>query len=427
MTFLTLLIVAACHDHDGDGKWPREQFPGDENVRQAVEVLHLNHARASHTLTPLMDTFPGDAVDGDLLIAGGIGIGHQVPETEYLTLWNQSQDRQSEVAAYQSAVALDSGRVLFFGGVEGSHIPYLFEISLNPTGLLLLLGMVDLRQEAVVYEQLTDRFVTIKQLYRRIFHTTVAVKLDPHQDLLTAFTVGGFGSGDPSASSYDVLSSTEMFDALFDDLQYKNNVREGPPLHKARFGHAVTVLPDGSVLVSGGMDRDGNLIREMEVFDPQINSWTLLDLPQQLLPRGRLLHHALLLRSSSNNYSVAMVGGETGAKEVDLFSLTSLSFVLMGKLSVPRAGASVVPWQEGYLVIGGRRMTAEGLKLSQTADFLSLGWGVIPSDFTTDFRISDHCSLKVGWDIIATLGGLIQEEPGETPTPTNEIALYAVK
>src|SRR5437016_5364891 len=41
-----------------------------------------------------------------------------------------------------------------------------------------------------------------------------------------------------------------------------------PGLNVARAGHTATVLPDGTVLIFGGLGGDGQIVRAAELFDP---------------------------------------------------------------------------------------------------------------------------------------------------------------
>jgi len=50
---------------------------------------------------------------------------------------------------------------------------------------------------------------------------------------------------------------------------------QGPELKNARTGHTVTTLLDGSLLVVGGYNEDGECLNTAEVFDPFSNLWTI--------------------------------------------------------------------------------------------------------------------------------------------------------
>src|SRR5258707_13489045 len=66
---------------------------------------------------------------------------------------------------------------------------------------------------------------------------------------------------------------------------------------EARDSHTATLLSDGKVLVTGGVDSQGVPIASAEVFDPQSGQWTAVgpltqalgDHTATLLPNGKVL------------------------------------------------------------------------------------------------------------------------------------------
>jgi hypothetical protein len=94
---------------------------------------------------------------------------------------------------------------------------------------------------------------------------------------------GGSGNEGP-------LSSAEMFRALPEEA-----FEPIPAMQAARSGHACVLLGDGRVLVAGGESADAPAA---EVFDPAIQEWTAIrsttgergpGLTATLLPDGRVL------------------------------------------------------------------------------------------------------------------------------------------
>ncbi len=62
------------------------------------------------------------------------------------------------------------------------------------------------------------------------------------------------------------------------------------PLHTPRAGHSATLLPDGRVLVAGGINRDG-ILASAELYDPLKDTWTAAG----ALHEARFRHSATLL------------------------------------------------------------------------------------------------------------------------------------
>src|ERR1700743_2356507 len=50
-------------------------------------------------------------------------------------------------------------------------------------------------------------------------------------------------------------------------------VRSTTPMLDARSGHSATLLPDGTVLIAGGMRRNQDFYKSAEIFDPSSNSF----------------------------------------------------------------------------------------------------------------------------------------------------------
>jgi N-acetylneuraminic acid mutarotase len=83
---------------------------------------------------------------------------------------------------------------------------------------------------------------------------------------------------------------------------------------EARSGHTATVLPDGTVLVTGGYRNDTGgtrLLASAELYDPSSGSWTVT----QSMIEARMGHTATLLP----NGTVLVEGGSDGSASAELY------------------------------------------------------------------------------------------------------------
>ncbi len=62
-------------------------------------------------------------------------------------------------------------------------------------------------------------------------------------------------------------------------------------MHQARVYHSATVLPDGTVLILGGIGADGRIVSQAESFDPQTHAFSVVS----SAPVPRAFHTATLL------------------------------------------------------------------------------------------------------------------------------------
>jgi len=83
--------------------------------------------------------------------------------------------------------------------------------------------------------------------------------------------VGGVGSGDRA------LSGVQIYDPMQDTWT------NAAPMAGARFQHAATVLSTGQVLVTGGLYRSSSPLIAGEIYDPGANTWS--PAPAMLTPR----------------------------------------------------------------------------------------------------------------------------------------------
>ncbi len=169
----------------------------------------------------------------------------------------------------------------------------------------------------------------------------------------------------------------------------------------ARFDHAAVLLPNGRVLIVGGIERNGVMQPSAELFDPATRLFTATGRP--LVQHGWGVSATLL-----PNGKVLVAGGSTGCESpcytasAELYDPVAATFAPTGKMTLPRAEARAALLRTGeVLLVGGTPviesnpvLTAE-LYHPSTGTFTSLGTTHL-SDATQVILLNDGRALVVG-------------------------------
>jgi len=120
------------------------------------------------------------------------------------------------------------------------------------------------------------------------------------------------------------------------------------PMLSPRSGHTATLLPNGKVLIAGGMRRNQDFYRSAELFDPATGKFQ----PTGEMNLGRVGHSAVLLRSGK----VLIAGGWVGhgtTDEAELYDPATGKFTAISKMTTRRARPSTTLLQNGNVLIAG--------------------------------------------------------------------------
>jgi Kelch motif/Galactose oxidase, central domain len=130
------------------------------------------------------------------------------------------------------------------------------------------------------------------------------------------------------------------------------SVRLATPMLEPRSDQSATLLPDGTVLIAGGMRRNQDFYRSAEIFDPATNQFSR----NGDMSIARVGHAAVLLPSSK----VLILGGwieHTVTDSVEEYDPATKKFVVIGKMTTKRAHPSVTLLGNGDLLIAGGNET----------------------------------------------------------------------
>lgn len=120
------------------------------------------------------------------------------------------------------------------------------------------------------------------------------------------------------------------------------------PMLEARSGHTATLLPDGRVLITGGMRRNQEFYKSAELYDPTAKKFQ----GTGGMNFARVGHAAVLLRSGK----VLIAGGWIGHESTDsaeLYDPSTAKFTVIAKMTSKRGQPSATLLSNGDVLIAG--------------------------------------------------------------------------
>ena len=145
------------------------------------------------------------------------------------------------------------------------------------------------------------------------------------------------------------------------------SIAPAPRMLAARAHHSATLLPDGKVLIAGGMRRNGEIHASAEVYDPAARSFRATG----AMKHDRVGHIAVLLRSgqvlvagvmSESRFKLPPEAVEIGAgrlliagggRGVEIYDVSSGRFaVAAGRMNDARHFATETRLRDGTVLVG---------------------------------------------------------------------------
>jgi Galactose oxidase, central domain len=126
------------------------------------------------------------------------------------------------------------------------------------------------------------------------------------------------------------------------------SLMSGADMLAPRSGHSATLLPDGRVLIAGGMRRNQDFYRSAEIFDPASGRFRATG--EMLM--ARVGHAAVLLRSGK----VLIVGGWIGhgtTDEAELYDPATGKFTEVAHMTTKRGRPEATVLRDGNVLVTG--------------------------------------------------------------------------
>jgi N-acetylneuraminic acid mutarotase len=264
-------------------------------------------------------------LDGRVLVAGGRGSGSTFNPFASAEIYDPTTrswtatGSMAEAHSLHAATLLPDGRVLVTGGQGWTGDRYQDVAS------------------AELYDPATGSWTATGMMLKARFSHT-ATLLPDGRVLVTGGSA--IDNGPP------MLASAEVWDPSSGTWTATESMTE------ARTGHTATLLPDGKVLVAGGLGTGGNLA-SAELYDPSSGTWSATG----GMIETRIGHTATLLLGGI----VLVAGGGASPSSAEVYDPSSESWTAAASMTEARYGHTATLLLDGTVLVagGGGRASAE--------------------------------------------------------------------
>ena len=278
--------------------------------------------------------------------------------------------------AGHQATLLDDGTVLITGGIGGSD-------------------------SAELYNPATGTFTP----------TTDPTMVTPRADHVATLLPDGKVL---IAGGFETTGSTRTASAeLYDPTTGTFTATTDPDMTTPRIAHQATLLPDGKVLITGGIDENDDTLDSAELYDPATGTFT----PTGAMTTPRSFHQATLL----DDGTVLITGGgddsSVALDSAELYDPATGTFTATDAMAAARAGHRLTLLADGrVLVTGGYDDSTTALDSAQRSKREAPGGGgdddvtAPPQQQPTPDRDTDDDGLDDPADNCPTVANPSQED-----------------
>jgi len=327
----------------------------------------METARVWHTATLLQD--------GSVLVTGGANTSESATTAELYNpaakTFAQTTGSPTTPRTNAAATLLTSGKVLITGG-KGASVTEL--------------------ATADVYDPTSETFTATTNTMSdtRAYHTATLLN-DGTVLVAGGLNVAGDTSGTPVASA-------EIYDPTTGSFSLTG------PMTTGRFFHTATLLGNGMVLITGGLNETGPL-ESAELYNPAAKTFTATG----TMTTVRMGHTATLL----GNGKVLIAGGATSfggpaTNAAELFDPTAGTFTATNPMTAAHSAHTATLLQNGQVLVAGGASIFYGGGEINTISTVEL-FDPVAGDFTatadmTTVRESHTATLLTSGEVLVTGG-----------------------
>jgi len=251
-----------------------------------------------------------------------------------------------------SITVIDVGTFTATGSLNAAR--YSHASTLLPDGKVLVTGGDNSSGSARSSAEIYDPSATAGT-FSTISAAMITSRYDHTATLLPDGRVLIAGGGNPGSVS---LANAELFDPTATTTPF--SATTGSMTTSRRY-HTATVLPNGKVLMAGGMHLAGDAISSAELYDPTTKTFATTG----NLGTGRTQHTATLLP----NGKVLITGGSLSGSSysapiAELYDPATGTFTSTGSLITPRYGHTATLLPNGKVLIAGGNGYTVGTSIS---------------------------------------------------------------
>lgn len=182
------------------------------------------------------------------------------------------------------------------------------------------------------------------------------------------------------------------------------------PMRADRWGHTATLLPDGSVLVTGGHIHSGMPLASAERFDPRTGAWTVTGSASV----GRGSHTATLLADGR----VLVAGGSSligdGIDSAELYDPRTGAWTAAPRMGTGRQAQTATLLSDGRVLVGGGGGEFPGADGSSSSDTAEI-YDPVTGRWTATARLTEartrYAATLLPDGRVLVVGGSTVDEP----------------